>query len=65
MYFTNGDELELAQIEAERELVNTLYRTSELKDDGRHRIERELDLRDAVLGNLRASGEIVGAGCAG
>ncbi len=54
MYFTNGDELELAPIEAERELVNTLYRTSELKDDGRRRIERQLDLRDAVLANLRS-----------
>ena len=49
-----GDELELALIEAERELVNTLYRTGELKDDGRRRIERELDLRDAVLANLRS-----------
>ena len=48
-----GDELELALIEAERELVNTLYRTGELKDEGRRRIERELDLRDTVLANLR------------
>jgi hypothetical protein len=48
-----GDELELLLIEAERELVNTLYRTDELKDEGRRRIERELDLRNAVLANLR------------
>ncbi len=48
-----SDELELALIEAERGLVNTLYRTGELKDEGRRRIERELDLRDAVLANLR------------
>ena len=50
-----GDELELALIEAERDLVNTLYRTGELKDEGRRRIERELDLRTAVLANLRLS----------
>jgi Na+/H+ antiporter len=48
-----GDELELALIGAERELVNTLYRTGDLKDEGRRRIERELDLREAVLANLR------------
>jgi Na+/H+ antiporter len=50
-----GDELELAVIEAERNLVNTLYRSGELKDEGRRRIERELDLRDALLANLRPS----------
>jgi monovalent cation/hydrogen antiporter len=50
-----GDELELALIEAERGLVNTLYRKGELKDEGRRRIERELDLRNAVLANLRPS----------
>jgi monovalent cation/hydrogen antiporter len=48
-----SDELELALIEAERGVVNTLYRTGELKDEGRRRIERELDLREAVLANLR------------
>ena len=48
-----GDELELALIGAERELANTLYRTGELKDEGRRHIERELDLREAVLANLR------------
>src|ERR1700729_3191531 len=48
-----GDELELALIEAEGEVVNTLYRTGELKDEGRRRIERELELRNAVLANLR------------
>jgi len=51
-----GDELELALIGAERELANTLYRTGELKDEGRRRIERELDLREAVLANLRTGG---------
>jgi monovalent cation/hydrogen antiporter len=51
-----GDELELSLIEAERELVNNLYRTGELKDQGRRHIEREFDLRDALLTNLRAEG---------
>jgi monovalent cation/hydrogen antiporter len=50
-----SDELEFALIEAERDLVNTLYRTDELKDEGRRRIERELDLRDTLLANLRSS----------
>ena len=48
-----SDELELALIEAERDLVNALYRDGELKDEGRRRIERELDLREALLANLR------------
>ena len=51
-----SDELELALIGAERELVNTLYRTGDLKDEGRRRIERELDLREAVLANFRPVG---------
>jgi monovalent cation/hydrogen antiporter len=51
-----GDDLELSLIEAERELVNNLYRAGELKDEGRRRIERDLDLRDTILANLR-SGE--------
>ena len=50
-----SDDLELALIEAERNLVNDLYRAGELKDEGRRRIERELDLRDTLLANLRAS----------
>jgi CPA1 family monovalent cation:H+ antiporter len=49
-----GDEIELSLIEAERDLVNTLYRAGELKDEGRRRIERELDLRDTLLANLRS-----------
>jgi hypothetical protein len=49
-----GDEVELSLIEAERELANRLYREGELKDEGRRRIERDLDLRDALLANLRA-----------
>ncbi len=50
-----GDEIELALIEAERDRVNDLYRDGELKDDSRRRIERELDLRDAHLANVRAT----------
>jgi CPA1 family monovalent cation:H+ antiporter len=49
-----GDELELALIETERELITSLYRAGELKDEGRRRIERDLDLRDALLANLRS-----------
>jgi monovalent cation/hydrogen antiporter len=50
-----SDDLELALIEAERNLVNNLYRAGELKDEGRRRIERELDLRDTLVANLRSS----------
>ncbi len=48
-----GDELELSLIEAERELVNNLYRDGELKDEARRRIERDLDLRDTLLASRR------------
>ena len=47
--------LELSLIEAERDLVNKLYRAGELKDEGRRRIERELDLRDTLLASLRST----------
>jgi CPA1 family monovalent cation:H+ antiporter len=50
-----GDELELSLIEAERELINNLYRAGELKDEGRRHIERDLDLRDTLLANLRSA----------
>jgi monovalent cation/hydrogen antiporter len=50
-----GDEIEIALIEAERDFVNDLYRDGELKDESRRHIERELDLRDASLANLRSS----------
>ena len=50
-----GDDLELSLIGAEREVINTLYHGGELKDEGRRRIERDLDLRDALLANLRAA----------
>jgi len=49
-----GDEIELSLIEAERELTNSLYRAGDLKDEGRRRIERELDLRHALLDNLQS-----------
>ncbi len=48
------DDLELRLIGAERKRINDLYRAGKLKDDGRRRIERELDLREAHLANVRA-----------
>src|ERR1700678_1077748 len=48
-----GDEIELSLIEAQRDLINGLYRAGELKDEGRRHIERDLDLRDTLLANLR------------
>jgi hypothetical protein len=50
-----SDEIELSLIEAERDLVNDLYRAGELKDEGRRRIERELDLRDTLLASLSST----------
>ena len=48
-----GDEVELSLIEAQRELIDALYRSGELKDEGRRHIQRDLDLRDTLLANLR------------
>jgi monovalent cation/hydrogen antiporter len=48
------DELEFSLIAAERQRVNDLYKAGKLKDEARRRIERELDLRDAQLTNVRA-----------
>jgi Na+/H+ antiporter len=48
------DDIELTLIGAERQVVNDLYRDGKLKDEARRRIERELDLREAGLENLRA-----------
>jgi CPA1 family monovalent cation:H+ antiporter len=48
------DEIEFTLIATERELINDLYRRGKLRDEARRRIERELDLRDASLTNLRA-----------
>jgi Na+/H+ antiporter len=47
------EELECILIEAERRRVNDLYRDGKLKDEARRRIERELDLREAQLDNVR------------
>jgi monovalent cation/hydrogen antiporter len=49
-----SDEIECLLIAAERDLINELYRAGKLKDEARRRIERDLDLRDARLANLRA-----------
>jgi len=48
------DEIELLLLAAERQQINDLYRAGKLKDEARRRIERELDLRDAQLANVRA-----------
>jgi len=48
------EQIELQLLAAERERVNELSRAGQLKDEARRRIERELDLRDAQLENLRA-----------
>jgi monovalent cation/hydrogen antiporter len=45
------DEIEFDLIDAERSLINELYRNGKLKDEARRRIEHELDLRDADLSN--------------
>ena len=47
------DEIEFVLIEAERQQINELYRVGELADEARRRIERELDLREAHLINVR------------
>jgi monovalent cation/hydrogen antiporter len=51
------DEIEFALIEAERRAINDLYREGKLKDEARRHIERELDLREAHLLNVRGAGE--------
>jgi monovalent cation/hydrogen antiporter len=48
------DEIELLLIAAERQQINQLFRSGRLKDEGRRRIERELDLREVNLANQRA-----------
>ena len=47
------DELELRLIGVERDLINDLYCSGDIKDEARRRIERELDLREAAVENLR------------
>lgn len=48
-----SDEIECLLIDAERNLINELYRSGKLKDEARRKIERELDLRHAQLANHR------------
>jgi len=43
------DEIKLRLIEAERQLINRVYRAGKLEDEGRRRIERALDLRVADI----------------
>ena len=43
------DDIKLRLIEAERQLINRLYREGKLEDEGRRRIERTLDLRVADI----------------
>jgi CPA1 family monovalent cation:H+ antiporter len=50
------DQLECILISAERRRVNDLYREGKIKDEARRRIERELDLREAQLDNVRGEG---------
>lgn len=50
------DEIELLLIAAERERINDLYRRGLLRDEGRRRLERELDLREAKLSTHRHEG---------
>jgi CPA1 family monovalent cation:H+ antiporter len=54
------DEVDLQLIAAERKLINDLYRSGQLKDEARRRIERELDLREAHLASIRAEDEYAG-----
>ena len=48
------DEIELLLIAAERTRINDLFRSGKLQDEARRRIERELDLREALLSNQRS-----------
>jgi monovalent cation/hydrogen antiporter len=48
------DEIAFLLIDAERQAINERYRRGKLKDEARRRVERELDLRDAHIANLRA-----------
>ncbi|HYM02420.1 MAG TPA: Na+/H+ antiporter [Stellaceae bacterium] len=48
------DEIELVLLEAERQSVNDCFRAGKLTDEARRRIERDLDLREAHIGNQQA-----------
>ena len=49
------DKVEMELLNAERDLVNDLYRSGKLQDEARRRIERDLDLREAYFANLRST----------
>ena len=49
------EDMLLQLLTAEREQMITLYRAGNLKDEPRRRIERDLDLREAEVANLRLS----------
>jgi monovalent cation/hydrogen antiporter len=49
-----SDDIKLRLIEAERQLINRLYREGKLEDEGRRQIERALDLRVADIAAQRA-----------
>jgi CPA1 family monovalent cation:H+ antiporter len=46
-------EIEFLLLATERQQINNLYQEGKLKDEARRSIERELDLRDAQLTNVR------------
>jgi CPA1 family monovalent cation:H+ antiporter len=48
-----GDSIERQLIATEREFINELYREGLLQDEGRRRLERELDLREASVASHR------------
>jgi monovalent cation/hydrogen antiporter len=48
------EDIKLRLIEAERQLINRLYREGKLEDEGRRHIERALDLRVASVAAQRA-----------
>jgi hypothetical protein len=50
------DEIELQLIEAERRLINDLFRDGQLNDEARRRIERDLDLREARVASRNGEG---------
>jgi len=48
-----SEEIELVLLATERNLINDLHDHGALRDEPRRRIERELDLREAEIANLR------------
>ena len=47
------NEIEFLLLATERQQINNFYQEGKLKDEARRNIERELDLRDAQLTNVR------------